>query len=343
MTTDPTQDSARVREALEAADAAIDNFDDPATKALIRAALASLTAPKPEEGEAARTYQERVHDWIIACFGEEIGRDKVERNHRFLEEALELVQALGCTADEAHQLVDYVFGRPVGEPGQEVGGVMNTLAALCTAAGLDLNAEAERELARVWTKVEAIRAKQAAKPKHSPLPGPASPAPSRLEPVAITNALEMTGLKTEAELIDMANVGQSLMERIADLVKQEGPFKGWMPADDPAEIVFDLVNHYEEAPSTTPPDALKAEDQRSLAALAVAQRALEYVGWFDGAYDPDDESLDGDIDLAERALAVYAAEGQVRPMPGTRSRAVRPEPDFCAALPHNKEGEAGGR
>ncbi|WP_300573447.1 hypothetical protein [Phenylobacterium sp.] len=85
------------------------------------------------------------------------------------------------------------------------------------------------------------------------------------EPVAfLANALVMTGLKTEAELIDMANVGQSLLERIA-LLTQDGPFKGWTPRDDPAEIVFDLVNHYEDAAGTSPPDpqarieALEAE------------------------------------------------------------------------------------
>lgn len=115
-------------------------------------------------------FQSRVRPWLQACFGAEIAADKVERNHRFLEEALELVQATGCTQSEAHQLVDYVFGRPVGEPSQEVGGVMVTLAALCLAHELDMHADAETELARIWTKVEAIRAKQAAKPKHSPLP-----------------------------------------------------------------------------------------------------------------------------------------------------------------------------
>jgi hypothetical protein len=47
---------------------------------------------------------------------------------------------------------------------------MVTLAALCLANGFDMHAE-ETELARVWTKVEQIRAKQAAKPKHSPLSG----------------------------------------------------------------------------------------------------------------------------------------------------------------------------
>ena len=107
---------------------------------------------------------------MLACFGPEIASDKTERNHRFLEEALELVQATGCTQSEAHQLVDYVFGRPTGEPSQEVGGVMVTLAALCLAQQMDMHTSGETELARIWTKVEQIRAKQAAKPRHSPLP-----------------------------------------------------------------------------------------------------------------------------------------------------------------------------
>jgi NTP pyrophosphatase (non-canonical NTP hydrolase) len=115
-------------------------------------------------------FQERVAKWMLACFGPEIAGDRIERNHRFIEEALELVQANGCTESEAHQLVDYTFGRPKGEPRQEVGGVMVTLAALCLACNMDMGREAETELARVWTKVEQIRAKQAAKPKHSPLP-----------------------------------------------------------------------------------------------------------------------------------------------------------------------------
>lgn len=115
-------------------------------------------------------YQNRVDAWMQACFGPAISADVMERNHRFLEEALELVQANGCTQSEAHQLVDYVFNRDQGEINQECGGVMVTLAALCNAAGLDLCAAAEAELERVWTKVEQIRAKQAAKPKCSPLP-----------------------------------------------------------------------------------------------------------------------------------------------------------------------------
>lgn len=105
-----------------------------------------------------------------ACFGLAISNDRIERNHRFLEESLELVQANGCTQSEAHQLVDYVFNRPQGEIHQEIGGVMVTLAALCLALGRDMHKCGEIELERIWGKVETIRAKQAAKPKHSPLP-----------------------------------------------------------------------------------------------------------------------------------------------------------------------------
>lgn len=115
-------------------------------------------------------YQDRVSTWLLACFGMEIAADRTERNHRFIEEALELVQACGTTASEAHQLVDYVFNRPIGDRYQEVGGVMNTLAALCLAHNFDMLGAGETELTRCWANLEKIRAKQAAKPKHSPLP-----------------------------------------------------------------------------------------------------------------------------------------------------------------------------
>lgn len=117
-------------------------------------------------------FQQRVQPWLQECFGDLVAGDREERNHRFLEEALELVQALGCSQGDAHQLVDYVYGRPVGEPAQEVGGVMVTLAALCLANHLDMHLAAEAELARINAPetLQKIRAKQAAKPKYSPLP-----------------------------------------------------------------------------------------------------------------------------------------------------------------------------
>lgn len=115
-------------------------------------------------------FQWEVQLWMRRCFGQKISDDVVERNHRFLEEALELIQACGATKSEAHQLVEYVFDRPVGEPEQEVGGVMVTLAALCYANRMDLKTCADNELSRVWCSMKEIRKKQATKPKHSPLP-----------------------------------------------------------------------------------------------------------------------------------------------------------------------------
>lgn len=146
--------------------------DDEATPQPLAAAPAS--GVQVQEG----SFQQRVQPWLMECFGPMVAGDREERNHRFLEEALELVQALGCSASEAHQLVDYVYGRALGDPAQEVGGVMVTLAALCIANGLDMHSDGETELARINEPemTKKIRAKQAAKPKHSPLPAAPSTA-----------------------------------------------------------------------------------------------------------------------------------------------------------------------
>jgi hypothetical protein len=139
---------------------------------LCREAAAGITALHERVGKL-ESYQSRVNDWMQTCFGATISADEKERNHRFLEEALELVQSSGCTKFEALQLVDYVYSREIGLPFQEVGGVAVTLNALCLAQGIDCAYAAETELSRVWTKVDQIRAKQASKPKHSPLPAAA--------------------------------------------------------------------------------------------------------------------------------------------------------------------------
>jgi len=116
------------------------------------------------------SYQQRVERWLDACFPPSVRSDRAERTHRFLEEALELAQANGCSRDDALALVEYVFGRPVGRPDQEVGGVMVTLAGLCSASGINMDNAGDRELERNWDRIETIRAKQQAKPHGSPLP-----------------------------------------------------------------------------------------------------------------------------------------------------------------------------
>jgi hypothetical protein len=133
-----------------------------------------LAQPKPAEGGAVdSTFQASVRPWVLECFGDEAANDVRERGDRLLEEVLELLQSHGYDPARVATLRDYVFSRPAGEPAQEVGGVMVTLAAYCLATGIDMHAAGETELARIWTKVDAIRAKQASKRGlHTPLPVP---------------------------------------------------------------------------------------------------------------------------------------------------------------------------
>lgn len=117
-----------------------------------------------------KSFQERVATWVRSCFPPSAWCDTDERSHRFLEEALELVQSTGITRENAHVLVDYVYSRPVGDPHHETGGVLVTLAALCTAMNVNLASAGRDELRRNWSKIEAIRKKQAGRPQASPLP-----------------------------------------------------------------------------------------------------------------------------------------------------------------------------
>lgn len=110
-------------------------------------------------------FQDAIRGWMREVFAGQSGKDLQTRIYRFIEEALELAQSLGCTQEKAHQLVDYVFGRPVGEPGQELGGTMTTLAALANAADLEMGFESHREFMRINKPeiMQKIRDKQASK------------------------------------------------------------------------------------------------------------------------------------------------------------------------------------
>lgn len=111
-------------------------------------------------------FQKRVAGWMRETFTLELIESIKERNHRFLEESLELVQSLDCTETEAHMIVAYVFGRPKGEVKQELGGVLVTLSAMCNALVIDdMLSYGQIELRRCWQNIETIRDKQADKPK----------------------------------------------------------------------------------------------------------------------------------------------------------------------------------
>ncbi|WP_234900304.1 hypothetical protein [Rhizobium skierniewicense] len=135
------------------------------TDKLFEAVLCAATT----KGETLEL-QDRVQPWMMACFGPEISADRLERGDRLLEEVFELLQSGDYPRERIRALEDYTFSRQKGEAAQEVGGVMITLAAYCLAHGLNMHEAGETELTRIWTKVEKIRAKQAAKPTGSALP-----------------------------------------------------------------------------------------------------------------------------------------------------------------------------
>jgi NTP pyrophosphatase (non-canonical NTP hydrolase) len=96
--------------------------------------------------------QRRVTEWARAAFGEAEATGLAQRGVRLLEEAIEAFQACGGDEAIAHKLVAYVFARPVGTVGQELGGVAVTVLALAAAAGVSADEEECREIHRVLSK-----------------------------------------------------------------------------------------------------------------------------------------------------------------------------------------------
>lgn len=108
--------------------------------------------------------QQLLQGWCATTFGKEHAESRRIRALRFLEEAIELVQAQGLDHHDVAFVSDYVFGRPVGQTPQEVGGVMIALNCLCENLGLSIDTCERNEASRVLTvDPEKLRAKQALK------------------------------------------------------------------------------------------------------------------------------------------------------------------------------------
>lgn len=111
------------------------------------------------------SFQPLVVSWLHQVLPEALILDQTERHYRFIEEAIELVQAGGLTKEDVLKMVDYVFDRPAGEIPQEIGGVMLTLAGLCHAHGRQLMTDANAELMRVHQVIDKVREKNRTKPR----------------------------------------------------------------------------------------------------------------------------------------------------------------------------------
>lgn len=94
------------------------------------------------------TRQEEILNWCVDTFGP-VAQVRVERAARLVEEAIELGQVEGVTADMLHRLVDRVYSRPAGKLFKEVGQVGMTLDALAENVGIDVNDAVVAEMLRV--------------------------------------------------------------------------------------------------------------------------------------------------------------------------------------------------
>lgn len=110
----------------------------------------------------AESNQFRVTEWVREVFDEATASNAPERALRAAEEVIELTQACGVDREAVHRLVDYVFGRPVGEPAKEVAGSLVTIYAAAHALGVDAQKEFETEIMRVWEPevIERVRRRQ---------------------------------------------------------------------------------------------------------------------------------------------------------------------------------------
>jgi hypothetical protein len=104
------------------------------------------------------SFQQRVHDWAVDTMPDQ-SLTRIERGRRFLEEAVEFVQALGVTPYDAGLIVATVYQKPVGDLTIEAGSAALTLAEACTTADINVVDVGETELARVSLIREKIRAK----------------------------------------------------------------------------------------------------------------------------------------------------------------------------------------
>lgn len=105
-------------------------------------------------------FQQEVGIWVESAFGASSRYDVAIRTKQFLEEALELAQALKVSRENVHKMVDFVYDRPVGVVPQEAGGVMVSFAALCEALNILMGEAGEEELDRIWINIGTIIEKQ---------------------------------------------------------------------------------------------------------------------------------------------------------------------------------------
>lgn len=228
-------------------------------------AASALAAHQP----AAHTFQTGVSEWMGQCFLPSLYSNMTERGDRLLEEVLELLQAHGYDQGRVATLANYVFSRPVGEPAQEVGGVMVTLAGYCWVAGLDMHAAGEAELQRIKQPevMDKIRRKQEAKNAlhfDTPLPGHA--------------AADTEGWPREGDLVRYGDGSSALAIRLGP---HAGGWHGYQCCG--GYTFFTKAYRPSRADMDTWLDCAKYRDERTKVADSRVARAMYLIDQHDAA------------------------------------------------------------
>lgn len=92
--------------------------------------------------------QADMFEWCVRTFGMQNATSQRVRALRFLEEAIELGQALGLSEVIADALMTRVYAKEKGDIKQEFGGVYVTLNVLAESMRLDLRQMGEAEFDR---------------------------------------------------------------------------------------------------------------------------------------------------------------------------------------------------
>lgn len=94
------------------------------------------------------TFQREALQWAEETFGPG-ANDPEERTKRFVEEALELAQALGLHFADVQSIADRVYGNKHGNVEKELGQTQLTLGVLAEVLSYCSLTEGSRELERV--------------------------------------------------------------------------------------------------------------------------------------------------------------------------------------------------
>lgn len=116
-----------------------------------------------------RNFQHDVWDWYETMFrGTREEHTTKTLGMRFLEEALELAQAVGLSKEDVMRQMEYTFSRPKGTVESEIAGTIITLQHIAGDHIIDVQDEALKELRRISTQEmrKKIYDKQAFKRDH---------------------------------------------------------------------------------------------------------------------------------------------------------------------------------